>query len=138
MSEATSKSQRIKAKKEKRRAMKPFQLTACAKYLRCPTVKARLRARLLPCKGVEEALNILRNTQSSASKLIAKVLYSAMHNALNGQNPVDVEDLVVDKVMVDKSRDLKRIHHVSHGKPEAILKRTCHITVILRNKPLSK
>jgi large subunit ribosomal protein L22 len=107
--------------------------TAVGRFLRCPPDKARLRARLLAGKGVEDALNILRNTQASSARLITKVMYSAMYNALNSQgpNPPEADDLVVAGVIVDKGKYLKRHQPVSHGKAEPILKRTCHITVRL-------
>ena len=125
--------ERILARKLKKRSRRPLQLTARGKYLRCPPDKARLRARLIVGKPAESALDLLRFTPGSSARLIYKVLHSAVHNAMNGKDQHDSSDLRVDKVLVDKGRFFKRHHPVSHGKAEAILKRSCHITVVLRS-----
>jgi large subunit ribosomal protein L22 len=124
-------SERIDARRARRRAQKPLQMTARARSLRCPASKARLRAELIKGRGVEEALSVLRNSPSSASRLITKVLYSAMHNAVNGSQSRDPEDLVVQGVQVDHAGAYKRHKAVSHGVAKPILKRMCHIRVIL-------
>ena len=75
---------------------------------------------------------MLRNSTSKAAKLLTKVLFAAVSNHVNGAAGRDSNYLFVDKVIVEKGRFFKRHHPVSHGKAEAILKRSCHIRVILR------
>jgi large subunit ribosomal protein L22 len=121
-------------RKEARLGRRPLQLTAVGRFLRCPPDKARLRARTLSGLQVENALSLLRNSPTSSARLILKVLYSALYNAVNGEAKYEPEQLFVDRVVVDKGRFLKRHQPVSHGKAEPILKRTCHITVVLRSR----
>ncbi|MDR2339065.1 MAG: 50S ribosomal protein L22 [Deltaproteobacteria bacterium] len=125
----------VKSRKDRRKD--PNEWMAIGRFLRCPPDKARLRARLLPGKGVEDALNLLRNSETSSARLISKVLYSAMYNAINTSkpNPPEPDQLVVRSVVIDKGKFLKRHQPVSHGKAEPILKRTCHITVTVARKP---
>jgi large subunit ribosomal protein L22 len=127
--------QRIDNQRAKKLKFKPLQFTAKGSFLRCPPSKAGLMARLLPGLYVQDAINLMRNSPTSAARLLTKVLFSAMYNAANGTRNVEVDDLQVDKVLVDKGRFLKRHHPLSHGKADPILKRTCHITVILKEAP---
>jgi large subunit ribosomal protein L22 len=127
-----SKRERIKLKKERKLKNWPKQFSAKGKHLRCPPSKARLLAGHIKGMKVEDALNLMRNSPTSAAKLITKTLYSAMHNALNAERSPEIEDIVVDKIMVDQGKSLKRHQPVSHGKAEPILKRSCHISVILK------
>ena len=118
-------------------------LRAVGRYLRCPPSKARIRGRTLVGLPVAQASALLANSPASSAKLLLRVLSSAVANASRNatstvggvqNSSYDVDELVVDKVIVDQGPMLKRHHPVSHGMAKAILKRFCHITVYV--KPL--
>ena len=98
-----------------------------------PATKVRQVIDLIRNKPVEEALNILRFSTKPISKIIEKVLRSAIANALSKdeENPVDAEDLVVTRVYADEGRDLKRIRPRARGAADRIKKRHCHLTVVV-------
>ena len=86
---------------------------AHAKYIRLSSRKAKIVLDLIRGKGADEALAILEFTPKAASPVIYKVLSSAIANAVN---------------------NLKRYVARSRGSASPMLKRTCHISVVLDQK----
>jgi large subunit ribosomal protein L22 len=106
---------------------------AVAKYLRLSARKARLSADLIRGKRVEEALNILSFTPKAASKVVSKVVHSALSNARQNKS-IDVDTLFVKTVFVNQGPTLKRFRPKPMGRAGRIRKRTCHITVVLSER----
>jgi len=110
-----------------------METVAVAKYLRISPQKVRLVADLIRGKDVDVALNVLAFTPKASAPLIAKVLKSAIANA--GQKEgVDVDTLVVKNVLVDEGPTLKRFRARAMGRGTRILKRMCHIKVIVEER----
>jgi large subunit ribosomal protein L22 len=87
-------------------------------------------ADLIRGKKVEDALDILAFTPRKASRLISKLVKSAIANA--GQNEsIDVDTLFIKKVFVNGGPTLKRFRPRAMGRATTIRKRTSHITVVL-------
>jgi large subunit ribosomal protein L22 len=108
-----------------------MEITARAKFLRSSPQKLRLVARLLSGKKVDEALAMLRFMPQRGARLLRKVMMSAVANA--EQRPqVDVDTLVVKGVQVDGGPSLKRFQARAMGRVNRILKRSSHITVVLK------
>ncbi|MCX8044380.1 MAG: 50S ribosomal protein L22 [Desulfobacterota bacterium] len=107
-----------------------MEARATAKYIRISPRKARLVADLVRGKSVGEALSILEYTAKAASIYIFKLLNAAVANA--GTRPgIDVDNLYVKRIYVNPGPTLKRFRAGPQGRAFRILKRTCHITVIL-------
>lgn len=110
-----------------------MEAKATAKFIRISARKARLVAANINGRPVEDALNILKFTPKKSAKILSKVLYSAIANA--EQLPgVDVDSLVVDQVLVNEGPTWKRIMPRAMGRAYRILKRTSHITVVVKEK----
>ena len=114
-----------------------MEITARAKYLRISPLKLRLVARLLPGKKVDDALSMLRFMPQRGARLMRKVVMAAVANA--EQRPqIDVDTLVVKGVQVDGGPSLKRFQPRAMGRVNRILKRSSHITVVLKEGPVKK
>ena len=90
--------------------------------------KARMTMDLVRGKDIATARNILENTNTKASRLILKVLNSAVANAVNN-NGANETELVISECFVNPGQVLKRIKVASRGNVDRIDKRTSHITV---------
>jgi len=90
--------------------------------------KARMTMDLVRGKNVATARNILENTNTKASRLILKVLNSAVANAVNN-NGANETELVISECYVNPGQVLKRIKFASRGNVDRRDKRTSHITV---------
>jgi len=93
--------------------------------------KVRLVVDMIRGKGVEEAATILKMSRKSAARPLAKLLRSAVANAENREQNVDVGKLYVKEIFVDGGPALKRIRAATMGRAFRILKRQSHITLKL-------
>jgi large subunit ribosomal protein L22 len=90
--------------------------------------KARMTLDLIRGKSVNTAQGILANTNTKASRLISKVLNSAVANAVNNFGAKE-EELKVVECYINPGVVLKRIKFASRGNVDRRDKRTSHITV---------
>jgi len=109
------------------------QATAKLRMLRITPRKTRLVADLIRGKAVEEASNILRFTPRGASTPILKLLESAKANAVNNHDMFE-DNLVVSRIFVDEGPILKRFLPRARGRADRLLKRTCHVTIVLEER----
>lgn len=107
-----------------------METQANARFIRMAPRKARYVADLIRGKKVEDALDVLAFSPRKASRLISKLVKSAIANA--GQNKsIDVDTLFIKKIFVDGGPTLKRFRPRAMGRATTIRKRTSHITVVL-------
>ena len=110
-----------------------MEAKAIHRYARSSTQKARLMADLIRGLPVEQALNQLKFSPRHGAALILKVLKSAIANAEHN-NGMDIDQLKVSTIMVDEGPSMKRVFPRAKGRADRIIKRTCHITVVVSDK----
>ncbi|WP_027966114.1 50S ribosomal protein L22 [Halomonas halocynthiae] len=110
-----------------------MEVTAKLRGARLSAQKARLVADQVRGKPIAEALDLLTFSPKKASKLVKKVLESAVANA-EENNGMDIDELRVSTICVDEGMTLKRIRPRAKGRADRIMKRTCHITVKVAEK----
>jgi large subunit ribosomal protein L22 len=99
--------------------------------------KARLTLDLIRNKSVTEAKSILLLTNTKASRLIKKVLDSAIANAVNNLG-LEEKNLYVVETYINEGQTLKRVKFASHGKIGKHYRRTSHIFVKVGDKQVVK
>lgn len=107
-----------------------MEARSVAKFIRISPQKARLVARNVTGKPVEDALNVLKFTPKKAARLIEKVLSTAIADAEHNFK-LDVDNLYVKEVRVNEGPSWKRIQPRAMGRAYRIVKRTSHITVVI-------
>ncbi len=107
-----------------------MEVAAKLRHGRMSAQKARLVADQVRGLSVEEALDILSFSVKKAAGLIKKVLASAIANAENN-NGLDVDELRVAKICVDEGPSMRRFRARAKGRANRIVKRSCHITVVV-------
>lgn len=85
-----------------------MEARAIARYVRISPRKARLVLNLIRGKHVDEALAILKFTPKKASKIVEKVLKSAIANAENNHN-MNRDNLYVAKAVAVSPLCLSRL-----------------------------
>jgi large subunit ribosomal protein L22 len=110
---------------------------ATLRYHRGSAQKARLVIDQIRGRNVNDALGLLRYSPKSASRAIEKLLSSAVANAGQAGEKVDVDTLFVGEAYVGPGPSFKRVRGRAFGRAFRILHRTCHITVKLRAKGAS-
>jgi len=124
---------RTKEKAAARKANADKRPHAHAKYIRITSRKVKIVIDLIRGKKVDEALAILMYTPKAASPVVAKLLNSAIANAVNNQE-LDRNTLYVAEVYANPGPTLKRFVARSRGSAAPMLKRTSHISVVLDQK----
>jgi large subunit ribosomal protein L22 len=107
-----------------------MEIVARARRIRISPTKVRLVADLIRKKNINQASGILSSLPNKASKILKKVLDSAIANARQ-KKYVDVDSLYVKNVIVDGGPFLKRYIPRALGRATMIRKRTSHITIVL-------
>ena len=110
-----------------------MQATAKVTGVRITPRKCRLVVDLVRGKKVADALGILANVNKSASPVAAKLIKSAAANAVNN-NKMDESKLYVDTIYVNEGPRLKRYMPRAKGSASSIIKRTSHISVVVKEK----
>lgn len=105
-------------------------ITASLNNLRMSARKARLIANLIKGMDVILAKAQLKFLIKKGSILFLKLLDSAVANAKNNSN-LEEKNLYIKSALVDSGRSLKRWMPRAMGRATPIMKRTCHISIIL-------
>lgn len=90
--------------------------------------KARMTIDLIRGKKVTEARSILTNTNTKSSRLIEKVLNSAVANATNNLG-LNEADLFISECYINPGQTIKRIKFGSRSRVNRHDHRTSHIVV---------
>jgi large subunit ribosomal protein L22 len=108
-----------------------MEVTARLRYAPGSAQKMRLVADLIRGKGVQEAVNLLQVTNKVAARHVQKCLKSAIANAENREDGVDVDRLYVKEIFIDGGPVAKRVRPAPMGRAFRILRRQSHITIKL-------
>ena len=110
-----------------------MEARAYLKYLRISPRKVVILCDLIRGKDVKTATAYLMQTPKAASEPMLKLLKSAVANAENNHN-MDKNNLYVAECFVTPGPTLKRMRPRAQGRAFRVLKRTSHITVVLKEK----
>ena len=102
------------------------------KYARISPRKVRRVTSLIKGKKAGDAMISLQFLPHKGSKMVSKVLKSAMANA-EQKKAADPESMKISKVFVDQGPTMKRMMPRAMGRADVIRKRTSHITLILED-----
>ena len=113
-----------------------MKATARLRYMKGSAQKVRLVADLVRGKKVNDAVAILRHARKVAARDILKTLRSAVANAEQKEAQLDVDQLVVRKITVDKGPQEKRVRPAPMGRAYRVVKRSAHLTVRITERPV--
>jgi len=92
--------------------------------------KARLVAKEIRGLRVDRAIEQLAYIQKKVAKMIKKLLESAIANAEHNEG-ADIDELKVKFITVDEAQSLKRFKARAKGRGNRIIKRRCHIKIVV-------
>lgn len=110
-----------------------MEAKAILKYTRISPRKIEIILDLIRNKPVDLAMGILKNTPKGACEELQKLLKSAVANAENNLN-MDKGNLYIAECFVGPGPTLKRIRPGPQGRALRILKRTSHVTIVVKEK----
>ncbi|HXE75929.1 MAG TPA: 50S ribosomal protein L22 [Candidatus Xenobia bacterium] len=119
-------------------AAAPVEARAIARYVRLSPQKARLVVDLIRGKDVGSALHTLRFVRKRAAHEVEKVLRSAIANAEQKSETVDVDRLYVQRAVINEGPRLKRIMPAPYGRAYVFQRRMCHIEIGVGERRLAQ
>lgn len=114
-----------------------MEIKAKLNHLRIAPRKVRLIADFIRNISTKEAKTKLKFIPNRAAEPVLKLLKSAIANAQNNFN-VKEDDLYIKRIMVNQDTPYKRWFPISRGRSFPILKRACHIELVLGTKEGAK
>jgi large subunit ribosomal protein L22 len=111
-----------------------MEAKAEARYIRISPQKARLVVDLIRGQQAGAALNTLRATNKRIAPTVEKVLQSAIANAQNLNEDVDVDRLVVSEAYVNDGPRMKRVRPAPMGRAYRYQRRLAHIVIRVAEK----
>ena len=110
-----------------------MEAKASVTYVRISPRKAGIVCDQIRGKSVKDAEAILALIPKAASEPLAKLVHSAAANAENNHQ-MDPEKLYIAEVHADPGPIIKRYRPVSKGRAHHIMKRTSHLTVVVKER----
>ena len=109
----------------------PTEARAVATNVRVTPRKARLVIDQVRGKDVKVALGLLRNINPAASEPVTKVIKSAAANAINNFG-FDEDKLYISQIYANDGLKMRRYLPRAKGSASGLVKRNCHITVVVK------
>lgn len=104
---------------------------AITKFIIASPYKVRPVADVIRRRPYAEALSTLENMPHKGARLLWKAVKSAGSNALTANKRLEEDMLYVKDIMIDDGPRMKRIWCRGRGRADTLLKRLCHITVVV-------
>jgi large subunit ribosomal protein L22 len=111
-----------------------MEARAEARYIRISAQKARLVVDLIRGQQAGLAITTLRATNKRIAPTVEKVLKSAIANARNKNEDVDVDELFVSEAYVNEGPRMKRIRPAPMGRAYRYQRKMSHIVVTVADK----
>jgi large subunit ribosomal protein L22 len=110
------------------------KVKAEARYIRISPQKARLVVDLIRGQQAGAARTTLRSTNKRVAPTVLKVLESAIANAVNRFEDVDVDRLYVSEAYVNEGPRSKRVRPAPMGRAYRYQRRQAHIVIKVTEK----
>jgi len=110
------------------------EVKAEASHISVSPQKARLVVDLIRGRKANDAIITLRSVNKRIAPAVEKVLHSAIANAQNLNEDVDVDNLYVSAAYVNEGPRQKRIRPAPMGRAYRYQRRTAHIIVKVAEK----
>jgi large subunit ribosomal protein L22 len=110
-----------------------MEARAIAKYIKMSPTKISPVVDLVRGKDLDEALTILKFTPGKGAEFVEKLVQSAAANAENNHE-MDMSKLYVAEIFANQGPTMKRWRAGAQGRAGRILKRSSHISVVLKER----
>jgi large subunit ribosomal protein L22 len=110
-----------------------MQVHAITKNIRMSAQKMREVTRQIQGMRAVQAQAVLAVVPRKGARFVAKTLKSAMANAENN-NKADIETLIIKEAVAQTATTLKRFTPKARGSAGPILKRNCHVKIVLTDE----
>ena len=110
-----------------------METTVKLRHIKQSARKIRFVLNELRGKKVNIALEKLYLSNKKASNFIRKAIESGVSNLANLENDFNQDELYVSDAFVNEGPSMKRFRPRAMGRASSIIKRSCHLTLTLKN-----
>jgi len=111
-----------------------METTVKLRHIKQSARKVRFVLNELRGKKVTHALEKLYVSNKKASNFIKKAIESGISNLSNLENDFNQDDIYISDAFVNEGPSMKRFRPRAMGRASSIIKRSCHLTLTLKNK----
>jgi large subunit ribosomal protein L22 len=111
---------------------------AVAKYVRISGRKVNKYGKVMKKRPFREAKAALAFSPSHGAKALYSVIQSAVANLQTKSKNIDEDTIKIESIMVNEGPTLKRWLPRARGRADRIMKRTCHIAVVVSGEEVQK
>lgn len=110
-----------------------MEVKASLKYGRLGVLKTREVADLIRGRNINEAFNILSFSTRKASRILKKLLESAVANA-EQKKMIDINNLYIKAILVNQAAYLKRFRPAARGSASSYKRKQSHVDLVLSER----
>lgn len=107
-----------------------MKVQAITRNVRMSAQKVREVVRQIQGMNALQAVAVLSAVPRKSARIVEKTLKSAIANAENNNN-IKPEGLIVREAVAGQARSLKRFVPKARGSAGSILKRSCHVKIVV-------
>ena len=107
-----------------------MKVQAITRNVRMSAQKVREVVRQIQGMNALQAVEVLSAVPRKSARIVEKTLKSAIANAENNNN-IKPEGLIVREAVAGQARSLKRFVPKARGSAGSILKRSCHVKIVV-------
>lgn len=111
-----------------------MQVKAITRNVRMSASKGRALGRKIQGMKVSDALRVVDFSPKKAAFHLGKTIKSALANARDKDEHLDVDSLRVVQAVFDEGPRMRRFWPRARGSASPILRRMCHVRVLLSNE----
>ena len=111
-----------------------METTVKLRHIKQSARKVRFVLNDLRGKKVNSALEKLFISNKKASKAIKKAIESGVANLTSLESDINQDSLYISSAFVDEGPSMKRFRPRAMGRASSIIKRSCHLTLTLKDK----
>ncbi len=105
-------------------------VVALAKFVRISPTKVRRVVNMIKKMPYTDAREVLKLMPHKGAGILLKVINSAIFNAINNHK-LNEEDIYIKNILIDSGFQFKRFQPRAKGRMFKIIKKTCHVKVIV-------
>jgi large subunit ribosomal protein L22 len=111
---------------------------ASANYVRVSGRKVSRYGREVKALPYREARALLNETPARGAQVLSRVLQSAFSNLMANNKNIDEDSVAIEQIIVNEGPTMKRWKPRARGRADRVLKRTCHVSVVVSGEEIKK
>jgi len=111
-----------------------MEALAKSRHIRQSAKKIRFGIQMVKGLSTSNAIRKLEFVNKKSAQCINKTIKAAVANLLHKDAQINRDSIVIKSIYADEGPTMKRFRPAAMGRAVPIMKRTCHLTIVVENK----